>query len=146
MKNTNLNNTIKFIEKKAEFSGRNHYSHLDIQKLKNKKNTVIAYEKHKKNKILKQKKEKLKKSKIYKSRKKILLSSVVIICLFILFLLWIKFVQPSIYSTKDKNSFQIESQSLSKSESSTYSSIIIKSVGSVLDENYKIIEIGRAHV
>ncbi|MEG0856628.1 MAG: hypothetical protein RSG52_09110 [Terrisporobacter sp.] len=139
MKNANLNNPIKFIDKKAEYEDKKHNPKLNVKKLNSKQNMVIEYEKHKKNKAYKEKKDKIKNSKVYKSRKNILKVSLCVLCLFILFSLWNIFFKPALSSSNAESSFKVESQNLSKSEISTYSSIIQQSVKSTLDINYKVV-------
>lgn len=136
MKNSNLNNTIKFIDKKSEYQGKNKISKLHISRLSC-ENKVIGYQEHKKMKAHEAKRQKILNSKIYKFRKKILLIILIISSVSVGVLLWQKLYKPSYIESKD-NKFKVESQNLSNSDVSTYSSIIKESVKSTLGINYKI--------
>ena len=74
MKNANLDKTIVFIDKKAEYEGKNRTYKLRLNELKG-KNKIIGYQKHKKNKAHEAKKQKLLNSKLYKFRKRIFCKS-----------------------------------------------------------------------
>lgn len=138
MKDANLNKTIKFIDKKAEYEYKNRKTKLAEKRLKLKDHSIIKYEERKKSKEKKEKKEKIKNSAVYKSRKKIITVLTVVLSLFVVFFLWTIFIKPNL-NTIDKNNFKVESQNLSKSEISTYSSIMKESVKSTLDIDYKVI-------
>lgn len=137
MKNATANNTIKFIDKKAEYEDKKHNKRLRIDKLKSKENVIIEYEKRKRSKSQKNKKDKIKKSKIYKSRKRIITIFTCVLSLFVIFSLWNLFIKPSFVNSKN-NSIKTESQSLSNSEVSTYSTIMNECVKDTLDVKSKI--------
>lgn len=136
MKNANVNNTIKFIDKKTEYEGKNKISKLHISNL-SEGNKVIGYQKHKKMKAHEAKKQKILNSKIYKFRKKILTIIIITSSVFVGIFLWQKFYEPS-YIQSGKNNFKVESPNLSNSDVSTYSSIIKESVKGTLGIKYKI--------
>ena len=69
MKNSNLKNTIIFIDKKAELEGKGKVPKLNLRKLGNDAK-IIGYQEHKKIKIHEAKKQKFLNSKFYKFRKK----------------------------------------------------------------------------
>lgn len=136
MKNANVDNTIKFIDKKAEYEGKNRISKLRISKLRD-KNKVIGYEEHKKMKAHEAKKQKILNSNLYKFRKRIIAGIVITSSVFVGIFLWQKFFEPSLIQSKDNN-FKVESGNLSNSDVSTYSSIIKESIQGTLDIKYKI--------
>ena len=92
MKNSNLKNTIIFIDKKAELEGKGKVPKLNLRKLGNDAK-IIGYQEHKKIKIHEAKKQKFLNSKFYKFRKKIVLGFIVILstnfiiikCIYLLF-------------------------------------------------------------
>lgn len=132
MKNATVNNTIKFIDKKAEYEDKKLTKKIKFNKLKNKENVIIDYKQHKKIKSHKDKKDKIKKTKVYKSRKKILTISVCVFSLFIIFLLWNIFFKPDLVNSQSNN-LKVQSQHLSNSEISTYSSIMNECVKDTLN-------------
>lgn len=136
MKNSNLNKPIIFIDKKAELEGKHTVSKLHASRL-SKGSKVIGYQEHKKMKIHEAKKEKILNSKLYKLRRKITTAVVVIFCLGILFLLWNKFIKPSYLETSNTG-FKVESESISSSDMSTYTSIIKESVQKHLGIKYNV--------
>ena len=136
MKNANVDNTIKFIDKKAEYEGKNKISKLHVSKLSNKKK-VIGYQEHKKMKAHEAKRQKILNSKIYKFRKRILTIILITSSLFVGIYLWQTFYEPYYIQSKDNN-FKVESENLSNSDVSTYSSIIKESVQGTLNIKYKI--------
>ena len=136
MKNTNLDNTIKFIDKKTEYEVKNKISKLHISKLDDKKK-VIEYKEHKKMKAHKAKRQKILNSKIYKFRKVILIIIIIISIVSSSIYLWRKVYNPSYIQSNDNN-FKVESANLSNSDISTYSSIIKESVQDTLNVKYKI--------
>lgn len=138
MKNININvdNTIKFIDKKTEYEGKNKISRLKISKL-SKGNKVIGYQEHKKMKNHEVKKQKILNSSAYKFRKRIIAVFIIILITSVGIFLWQTFYEPSYIQSND-NGFYVENQSLSNSEAETYSSIIKKSVQSTLNIKYQI--------
>lgn len=136
MKNANVDNTIKFIDKKAEYEGKNKISKLHICKL-SKENKVIGYKQHKKIKCQQARKQKILNSKIYKFRKKIITIITITSSILIGIFLWQKFYKPSYIQSNDNN-FKVESANLSNSDVATYSSIIKESVQSILNIKYKV--------
>lgn len=136
MKNTNVNNTIQFIEKKVEYESKNKISRLSIRKL-NKKNKVIKYQEHKKMKVHEARREKILNSVIYKFRKVIFSIIIIALVMFIGTYLWQNFFKPS-YIQSNYNNFKVESENLSSSDVDTYCSIIDKSIQSTLNIKYKI--------
>lgn len=138
MKNTNLDNTIRFIDKKAEYKGKNHHSRLNLKNLKNKNNKVIKYQERKKIKEYNAIKKKFKNSKLYKSRKIILTISIFLFSLLFIVSLLNKFYDPSPESTEFTN-FKSENYDLSKHEASTYMDIIKESVQGTLNIKSKVV-------
>lgn len=136
MKNSNLDNTIKFIDKKIEYEGKDKISKLHINKLSNKKK-IIGYQEHKKMKAHEAKKQKILNSKIYKFRKKLLTIILITSSIFIGIYLLKTFYDNS-YVRSNDNNFKVENPNLSNSDVSTYSSIIKESVQNTLNINYKI--------
>ena len=137
MKNTNLNNTIKFIDKKTEYEERKTITKINLHKLKNKGNKVIKYQERKKIKSQKAAKEKIKNSKVFKSRKTLLTILFLLSLLFTVYFLLNKLYKPS-YVTSTGYTFKAESQNLSSSETSTYETIVKKSVKRILKINYTV--------
>ena len=86
MKNTNLDKTIVFIDKKAEYEGKNRTYKLRLNELKG-KNKIIGYQKHKKNKAHEAKKQKLLNSKLYKFRKRIIGTLVLVLSILVILFL-----------------------------------------------------------
>ena len=138
MKNTNLDNTIRFIDKKAEYKGKNHHSRLNLKNLKNKNNKVIKYQERKKMKEYNAIKKKFENSKLYKSRKIILTLSIFLFSLLFIVSLLNKFYEPSPVSTEFTN-FKSENYDLSKHEASTYMDIIKESVQGTLNIKSKVV-------
>lgn len=136
MKNANINNTIKFIDKKAEYEEKNKISKLHINKL-TKENKVIRYQEHKKIKVHEAKRQKFLNSKIYKFRRRILAIILIISSLFIGIYFWQTFYEPS-YIQSNYNNFKVENENLSNSDIATYSSVIKESVQDNLNIKYKI--------
>ena len=136
MKNTNVDNTIKFIEKKAEYEGKNKISKLHVTKLSG-KNKIIGYQEHKKIKAHEIKKQRFLNSKIYKFRKITLAIIIITASVFVAMYLWQKFYKPSYIQSND-NTFTVENKNLSNSDVSIYSSIIKESVQGTLGIKYKI--------
>lgn len=143
MKNANLNNTIKFIDKKAEYEERKTITKINLHKLKNKGNKVIKYQERKKIKSQEAKKEKIKNSKVFKSKKTILTVIFLLSLLFTVYFLWSKLYKPS-YTTSTEYTFKVESQNLSRSETSSYETIVKKSVKKILKINY-IVTVDQLH-
>ena len=110
MKNANLDKTIVFIDKKAEYEGKNRTYKLRLNELKG-KNKIIGYQKHKKNKAHEAKKQKLLNSKLYKFRKRIIGTLVLVLSLLVISFLWNKFYKPS-YTESNKYNFKVESDNL----------------------------------
>ena len=137
MKNSNLKNTIIFIDKKAELEGKGKVPKLNLRKLGNDAK-IIGYQEHKKIKIHEAKKQKFLNSKFYKFRKKIVLGFIVILSTLILMFLWNKLYKPS-YTDSNNSNFKVENETLSSSNASTYSSIVKESVQSILNIKYRII-------
>ena len=136
MKNTNIGNTIKFIDKKVEYEGKNRISRINIRKL-GKKNKVIRYQEHKKIKAHEAKRQKFLNSYIYKFRKIIFLIIIIALGVFIASFLWKNFLNPS-YIQSNYNNFKVENENLSSSDEKMYSSIIKESIQDNLDIKYKI--------
>lgn len=136
MKQANVDNTIKFIEKKTEYEGKNKISKLHISKL-SKNHKIIGYQEHKKMKALESRKQKLFSSKIFKFRKKILGIIIIVSSVFIGMYLWQKFYNPS-YVQSDDHNFKVETQNLSNSDVSTYSYIVKEAIQGTLGVKYKV--------
>lgn len=136
MRNTNVDNTIKFIDKKVEYEGKIRISRLNIHKL-DKKNKVIRYQEHKKMKVHEARRQKFFNSSIYKFRKIILSIIIIALGVFVGTYLCQNLFKPS-YIQSNNNNFKVESEDLSNSDVSTYSSIIKKSIRSTLNIKYKI--------
>ncbi|WP_455540168.1 hypothetical protein [Terrisporobacter sp.] len=136
MKNANLDKTVVFIDKKAEYERKNKISKLHLDKLHG-KNKIIGYKEHKKTKAHEVKKKKLLNSKLYKSRKIIILAFILILSMLIILSLWNKFYKVS-YTTSDNHNFKVENQNISNSDASVYSSIIKESVQKNLNIKYNI--------
>lgn len=136
MKNADVDNTIKFIDKKTEYEGKKRIFKLDLDKLTDKEK-VIVYKEHKKHRAHEAKKQKILNSKIYKFRKKIFVAIIIICSVFVGVYLWQKFYKPS-YGESNINNFKVESENLSNSDVATYSSIIKESIKSTLNINYTI--------
>lgn len=136
MKNANVDNTIKFIDKKTEYDSKNKLSKLNISKL-SKEHKVIGYEEHKRMKAHEIKKQKILNSSIYKFKKRIITIIISVLIMSLGIYLWKTFYEPSYIQSNDNN-FKIENENLSNSQSSTYSAIIEESVQSTLNIKYKV--------
>lgn len=136
MKQANVDNTIKFIEKKTEYEVKNKIPKLHINKL-NKNHKVIEYHEHKKIKALESKKQKIFNPKIFKFRKKTLVIFIIILSIFVGIYLWQKYYNPSYVQSNDHN-FKVETQNLSNSDVSKYSSIVEESIHGTLGVKYKV--------
>lgn len=136
MKNANADNTIKFIDKKTEYEGKNKIFKPHVSK-SNKEHKVIAYQEHKKMKAYKARKQKISNSNVYKFRKVIITIIVAILIIFVAMYLWQTFYESS-HIQSNNNNFKVENESLSNSEVSKYSSTIKRSVQSTLNIKYKI--------
>ena len=142
MKNANLDKTIVFIDKKAEYERKNRTYKLRLNELKG-KNKIIGYQKHKKNKAHEAKKQKLLNSKLYKFRKRIIGALVLVLSLLVISFLWNKFYKPP-YTESNKYNFKVESENISSSDISTYSSIIKESIQKTLGARYSV-EVEQLH-
>ena len=142
MKSTNIDNTIKFIDKKIEYEGKSNISKISIKKLRS-KNKIIRYKQHKKMKASEARKQRILNSNIYKYRKIIFSIIVIVFGLFISTYLWKNFFKP-FYTQANYNNFKVENENLSNSDVQIYSSIIKKSIKDNLDITYKI-NIERLH-
>ena len=138
MKNANLNNTIRFIDKKAEYEGKNYHGRLNLKNLKEKSNKVIRYQDRKKIKEHNATKEKLKNTKLYKARKIILTISICLLLFFSIVFLCNKFYKPNLTNIEITN-LKSESNYLSNPEVSTYTNIVEESIQGILNIKSKII-------
>lgn len=143
MKNANLNNTIRFIDKKAEYEERKTINKINLRKLKSKSNKVIKYQARKKIKSQVATRNKIKNSKVFKSKKTILTVIFLLSLLFTIYFLYSKLYKPS-YTISTGYTFKVENRSLSSSETSSYETIVKKSVKKILKVDY-IITVDQLH-